>query len=220
MTKYLAHSMPKSIFHTVFKPDNIENDFFLKLGFSFSPDQLKQGAVLVSEPFLGDPNFNRSVVVLAEYSAKDGAFGLVVNKPTELFMDDIIEGFPQRMFPFHYGGPVNPENLFFIHTLGEAINQSQEITNGLFWNGDFEQLASLVRSQTIGPEQVKFFGGYSGWSPGQLEQELNERSWIICSLSPKEVMETEPTELWKTSLKSLGKKFSIMAEFPEDPGMN
>lgn len=204
----------------MFKPDNIENEFFVRLGFSFSPQELAKGKILLSEPFLNDPNFNRSVILLMKYSEEGGAFGLVINKPTEIFMDDIIEGIPEKAFPFHYGGPVNPENLFFVHTLGEAVQDSVEVMPGLYWSGDFDQLISLTKNGAIGAEQVKFFGGYSGWSAGQLEQELKDRSWIICKLDAQGVMNDSPEELWRESLRSLGKKFSIMADFPEDPGLN
>lgn len=192
----------------------------MKLGFSFSPTELAKGKVLISEPFLGDPNFTRSVILLLEYDKDDGAFGLVINKPTELFIDDIIEGVPPRVFPFHYGGPVNPENLFYIHTLGDAVQDTVEVQQGLFWSGDFEQITSLVKSGTLSEHQIKFFGGYSGWSEGQLENELKDRSWIICDLGTEEIMNSSPDELWRSSLRRLGKKFSIMADFPEDPGMN
>lgn len=204
----------------MFRPDNIENEFFVKLGFSFSPDELSKGKVLISEPFLNDPNFNRSVILLLEYDKEDGAFGLVLNKPTELFMDDIIDGFPPRIFPFHYGGPVNPENLFYIHTLGEAVEDSVMVMDGLYWSGNFEQISALAQSNTINDTQAHFFGGYSGWSAGQLEGELKERSWIICNLTSDEIMNSSSDEMWRASLKSLGKKFSIMADFPEDPGLN
>ncbi len=204
----------------MFKPDNIENEFFVKLGFSFSPDQLAKGKVLISEPFLGDPNFNRSVILLTEYARGEGAFGLVINKPTELYMDDIIEGFPTHTFPFHYGGPVNPENLFFIHTLGKTVDEAQEVLPGLFWSGDFDQISTIVKGGTLNDGHVKFFGGYSGWGADQLENELKERSWIICDLTVNDIMENSPEEMWRSSLRALGKKFSIMADFPEDPGLN
>ena len=79
----------------MFKPDNIENEFFLKLGFSFSPDLLAKGKILISEPFLGDPNFSRSVILLLEYSSENGAVGFVLNKPTDLFMSDMIDDYPK-----------------------------------------------------------------------------------------------------------------------------
>ncbi len=204
----------------MFKPDNIENNFFFRLNFESNPDELKAGIVLISEPFLADPNFSRSVVLLTEFNKEDGAFGFIINKPTDIALDEVIEDFPSKDFGFHYGGPVQPNNLFFIHTLEELIPESQNIMPGLAWNGDFEQVLSLARMGQLEASEIKFFGGYSGWSPGQLEGELKEHAWIISELSAEEVMNMPADELWKQSLKNLGPKFSIMADFPEDPMLN
>jgi putative transcriptional regulator len=204
----------------MFKPDNIENEFFLKLGFSFSPEELAKGKILISEPFLGDPNFSRSVILLLEYSKENGAVGFVLNKPTDLNMSDMIEEYPIDSFRYHYGGPVKPENVFFLHTLGDSIDHSQQIIPGLWWGGDFDQITSLIKSGTVPQREVKFFGGYSGWAAQQLEDELLERSWILSSMSTEQIMKEDIDELWRESLKSLGKKFSIIADFPEDPALN
>jgi putative transcriptional regulator len=204
----------------MFKPNNIENEFFLKLGFSFSPEELAKGKILISEPFLGDPNFSRSVILLLEYSKENGAVGFVLNKPTDLNMSDMIEEYPIDSFRYHYGGPVKPENVFFLHTLGDSIDHSQQIIPGLWWGGDFDQITSLIKSGTVPQREVKFFGGYSGWAAQQLEDELLERSWILSSMSTEQIMKEDIDELWRESLKSLGKKFSIIADFPEDPALN
>lgn len=204
----------------MFRPENIENDFFVKLGFNFDPKSLAKGKVLISEPFLPDPNFSRSVVLLTEYEPEEGAFGFILNKPTDLDMQDIIESFPAEGYSFHYGGPVNPETLFFLHTAGESIAESKKVFDHIHWSGDYEEMISLIRMGTMGKDDVRFFGGYSGWGIGQLERELKERSWIISSLSAEDIMKADPDEMWKKSLKNLGPKFSIMAEFPENPGLN
>lgn len=204
----------------MFSPENIENEFFLKLGFSFDESELAKGKLLISEPFLGDPNFNRSVVLLLEYSANEGAFGIVLNKPTELFMNDIVEAFPKQRFPFHYGGPVEQDNLFFIHRLGDALEGSREVVPGLYWSGNFEQLKTLIVNEVIREEDVRFFGGYSGWEAGQLEGELKQRSWILTSTDVNQTIETPADLMWRNTLKQLGSKFSVMADFPENPGLN
>lgn len=204
----------------MFKPDNIENEFFLKLGFSFSPSELAKGKILISEPFLGDPNFSRSVILLLEYSDDEGAIGFVLNKPTDLLMSDMIDDYPANSFRFHYGGPVKPENVFFLHSLGTVISNSQYIMPGLWWGGDFDEITALIKSGTISDHEVKFFGGYSGWSASQLQEELLERSWILSSMSILDILKKDTEDMWRESLKSLGKKFSIMADFPEDPALN
>ncbi len=204
----------------MFSPENIENEFFLKLGFSFDAKDLAKGKLLISEPFLGDPNFNRSVVLLLEYAAEGGAFGVVLNKTTELFMSDIIEGLPNHRFPFHYGGPVEQDNLFYIHRLGEALEDAKPVAPGLWWGGNFEQLKQLVLNGSVTEDEVMFFGGYSGWEAQQLEGELKERSWILSALEKDLIWNVAPDQMWRSSLKQLGSKFSIMADFPENPGLN
>jgi putative transcriptional regulator len=204
----------------VFKPENIENDFFIRIGFDFDPEQLGRGKVLISEPFMSDPNFNRSVVLLTEYTKEEGAFGFILNKPTDLLMSDIMKEFPDVEFPFHYGGPVDPENLFFIHTVSDLVEDSRPILDDLHWSGDFDTLKSLISMGKVDPSDLKFFGGYSGWGEGQLEEELSEHSWIIADVNVEQIMNNDHEELWKNSLKKMGSKFSIMANFPENPGLN
>lgn len=220
LTPIKTETMDKEHNDTGFKPENPENNFFLNLDFNFDPRQLSRGKVLISEPFLPDPNFSRSVVLLTEYGPKDGAFGFILNKATDLELGELVDDFPKGKFGFHYGGPVNPENLFFVHTLGRTIDESREILNGLYWAGDFEQVKTLISMGKATPETVKFFGGYSGWSRGQLERELKEKSWIVSHLDVHDIMRGNPENLWKKSLKNLGAQFKIMAGFPENPLWN
>lgn len=204
----------------MFKPENIENSFFLNLGFNFDPSSLKRGDILISEPFLADPNFSRSVILITEYKPAEGAFGFVLNKPTELEIGDIIDNFSSDKHIFYQGGPVNPETMFFVHNQGEVIPDSHFIAEGLWWSGDYEELIALINQGKIGSSDVKFFGGYSGWAIGQLEDEIKARSWIIGKLTATEILSHPSSDLWKTSLKHLGSKFSIIANFPENPELN
>jgi putative transcriptional regulator len=198
----------------------MENDFFTKLAFETQPKDLRPGKVLISEPFLNDPNFVRSVILIIQYSKEEGAFGLILNKPLETDMTTIIKSFPQSGFDFHYGGPVGEENLFFIYDSNTALNASEKITNDLSWNGDFEELQERITLGKTSSNNVKFFGGYSGWSPGQLESEMAEKSWIIGELTKDEILTGDPNTLWKKALRPLGRKYSVMAEFPKNPELN
>jgi putative transcriptional regulator len=204
----------------MFNPENIENEFFHRIGFNFDPKSLVAGSVLISEPFLADPNFSRSVILLTEYTEADGAFGFILNKPTELEISDIVETFPYSGYTFHVGGPVSSETVFFLHSAGSEINESNKIMDNLYWSGDFEHAKELIDLGKVTPDQIKFFGGYSGWGIGQLEDELKHHSWIIGELNAKQVLAGDADGLWKRSLNRLGKKFSIMAEFPENPELN
>lgn len=198
----------------------MENDFFTKLAFETRPKDLRPGKVLISEPFLNDPNFVRSVILILKYSEEEGAFGLIINKPTETDMQSIVNTFPKAGFKFHDGGPVGEENLFFIYDSSIGLNSGIEITNELSWNADFEMLTEKIVLGEVSSSEVKFFGGYSGWGPGQLEDEMAEKSWIIGELTKEDILTGNPEGLWKKALRPLGRKYSVMAEFPKNPELN
>jgi putative transcriptional regulator len=102
-----------------------------------------------------------------------------------------------------------------------VLEDAIDIGNGLFWGGDFEQLTSLIETHQTNVLDVKFFLGYSGWSPGQLEEELKLDSWIVSDqVSDALVFETNPELMWKEAMRSLGGRFSVYSNYPEDPRMN
>ncbi len=179
----------------------------------------QKGGLLLSEPYLADPNFERTTILLTEHN-EEGSVGFILNKPSDSrvseIMDDLKE-FDSRVF---IGGPVQQDTLHFVHritTLSDAI----EIAPGLYWGGNFDQLVALVDTQKLAATDIKFFLGYSGWSPGQLEEELKIDSWIVSDqISEELVFETDPEQMWKTAMRGLGGRFSIYSNYPEDPRMN
>lgn len=177
------------------------------------------GKVLVAAPFLNDFYFGRSVVLLADHS-KEGSFGIVLNKPLDIRFNDILEEFPNFTAGVYVGGPVKSESLFFIHTLGESIPQSVRIIEGLYWGGDIDEVRSAIIEGRIKAGQIRFFLGYSGWAPRQLEQELEEHSWVVTQAKTKELLGTEPVQLWKNMVKRLGSEYSEWINYPIDPRMN
>ena len=204
----------------MFDPKNTENNFFHKLAFNFDAKSLKPGDVLISEPFLPDPNFSRSVVLITQLSEKEGAFGFIVNKASELELCDVIDSFHHTGYTFHLGGPVNPETMFFLINNEVLIPEAIKNRPNLCWSGDFEAVKSLIEMGQIKPNDVKFFGGYSGWGVGQLEGEIEDKSWIIGKLNTADIISDNQETLWKKSLEHLGNQFTIMSNFPENPNMN
>ncbi|MFW6224618.1 MAG: YqgE/AlgH family protein [Bacteroidota bacterium] len=178
-----------------------------------------QGRLLISEPFLRDLFFKRSVVLLADHDS-DGSFGLILNKPVEFRLNEVIQNFPQFDVPVFMGGPLNTESIFFIHTYGESISQSYEILPGLYWGGDINDVRKLIELKQLPKDSIKFFLGYAGWGARQLEEELQHNSWIITDTRPSEIMLKSPANLWPSIVKSLGKEFEIWTRFPSDPQMN
>lgn len=194
-------------------------DFFEKLKFdtTLAP---QTGKILISEPFAPDDTFKRAVVLLVRHKEEEGTVGLILNKPTGIHIKDAIATFPEFKSEVFYGGPVSPNNLYFLHTHGDAIQGSMPVVDGLYWGGDFEQIKMMVTTGEILPNSIRFFAGYSGWSEGQLENEMAEKAWIVADINQQEVMRGAFDKQWSRSLRKMGKQFAVMANFPSDPSLN
>ena len=178
----------------------------------------KKGRVLVSEPFLQDTYFKRSLVLLTEYS-EEGAVGFVLNKPLDVKVNEVMNEFPFTNEHVSIGGPVSTNSVHYLHTLGNLIPNSVPVIGDIYWGGDFDFIKHLFQMGEITEGQIRFFLGYSGWQAGQLENELEQNSWMITELTPEAIM-TPNNKLWKNTLSQLGDKYRIWADFPENPGLN
>lgn len=177
------------------------------------------GSLLISEPFLSDSCFKRSVVLLSERDAK-GALGFILNKPTDLKVNEAVDDFPAFEAPLYFGGPVDTDTLFYIHTIGKKLDGSREIIPGIFWGGDYDQLKFLIDTKQIRSNQIRFYAGYSGWEPKQLDDEVKEHSWMLSDANRQFTFFENPKMLWSQVLKSMGSEYAMMANFPEDPALN
>jgi len=185
-----------------------------------SPIQPKNGALLVSEPFMIDPNFKRSVVLLTEFEIT-GAVGFVLNQRSNLLLSDLISDLKWADFPVFIGGPVENDSLHFLHRCYDKIKSGTEIRDGLFWGGNFEALKVLLQNNELKHDEIKFFIGYSGWGAGQLENEMKENSWLVTDKFDSEVVFVEDEEnLWREVIIGLGPKYAHIANFPENPRWN
>lgn len=178
----------------------------------------KQGRILISEPLLSDTYFKRSVVLLTEHSDK-GAVGFVLNKPVDLPLNEVLADFPDFNAQVYIGGPVAKDTIHFLHTLGELVPNSVHVMDNIYWGGDFDSLKELISEGIIEPAQVRFFLGYSGWSPNQLEGEIEENAWLVTRVESEKIMSADK-DIWKKTLDELGKKYKVWANFPENPAMN
>lgn len=178
-----------------------------------------QGKILISEPFMPDYYFKRSVVLLVEHN-KEGTFGVIINKPMDLKFDEVVKDFPGFDSKIYLGGPVKTDSLFFIHTLGEEIENSIKIIEGLYWGGDIERVKEMISLDLINETNIRFFIGYAGWIPNQLNMELKRDSWVVSSISAEAMMNVDPKSLWKRTLLELGGQYKNWTNFPKEPAMN
>ncbi len=179
----------------------------------------EKGKLLISEPFLPDSFFNRTLIYLTEHTEK-GSVGFILNKSINIKVDDALEGFSGWEEKLTMGGPVAPDTLHYIHTLGDLINDSVWISENIYWGGSIDVLKDLIKTGKADRNQVRFFLGYSGWGEGQLERELKENSWLIGNVAEKAVMSYRTEDTWKMVLRNMNKKYSIWADFPDSPEMN
>jgi putative transcriptional regulator len=177
------------------------------------------GRLLVSEPFLPDPYFRRTVVLLCEHN-EDGSFGFVLNRYIDMDLTDLMEDMPPIRTRIGIGGPVQSGNLYYLHTLGKHIEGSQVVLNDIHMGGDFEQLRAVLATDPKLAKHVRFFVGYSGWSGKQLDKELDQRSWLVHPADKRRVMNTTLKDLWADTLRGMGKAFAPLANFPDDPALN
>lgn len=177
-----------------------------------------KGSILLSEPFLNDSYFKRSVILLAESNEK-GSMGFILNKPVGYNINELVTDFPEFDAPVYFGGPVESNSLYFIHTEPDMLGFSFEIENGIFYGGDYEKVRQNAALGLLKPEQIRFFAGYSGWDSGQLDFEMEDDSWLVFE-RPGTLLSMKPETLWGELLKQSNSEMAIWANFPEDPRLN
>jgi len=167
------------------------------------------GKFLIAMPSLGDPNFRRSVVLLGAHSLEEGAFGLIVNRPLDIELPEILEELgleaPKSDFPrVLAGGPVEPGHGFVLFDLADRPPESDDLLlpEGLTVSGNTETLAAFASGGRSG--MYSLILGYSGWYPGQLETEIEENSWLVAPLKTSIVFDVPYEDRWVAALQSIG----------------
>jgi putative transcriptional regulator len=178
-----------------------------------------KGRILISEPFLYDYFFKRSVILLADHN-DEGSFGVILNKPVSAAFNEVVRDFPAFDARIFLGGPVQADSLFFLHTLGEQIEGSLQVIEGIYWGGDIENIRELISMNLITPDEIRFFIGYSGWAPKQLNDELKRNSWLVSEIDADKLLTTKPSIMWSQYLQHMGSEYSFWTNFPDDPTDN
>ncbi len=179
-----------------------------------------QGSLLIAEPFITDPIFERSVIMLCEHH-EEGSMGLILNNKSHFFLSDIFTSINKTSFPLYIGGPVEETGLFFLHRSYNKILSGIHVYDDIYWGGDFDYVLELINDGILSPDEIKFFLGYAGWSPRQLTTELETNSWAVHNSYDTSLAFIHDGEyLWKQSLISLGPKYAHVANFPKTPFLN
>lgn len=177
------------------------------------------GILLISDPFLKDPNFMRTVVLLCEHR-EDGTFGLILNRHFEQTLGDLITELEGYNIPVYYGGPVQLDTLHFLHQLPHEIPGGQEVIKGVYWGGDFDLVVQMLKNNTLDTSRIRFYLGYSGWGSGQLNDEMNEKTWLTEKAIAPLIFHKNVNELWKDALKQMGGEYEQLINYPIDPQLN
>ncbi|MCR9012088.1 YqgE/AlgH family protein [Gabonibacter chumensis] len=181
-------------------------------------DRVEIGKVLIAEPFLQGNYFNRSVVYIVEHD-ETGSVGFVLNKPLPYTTSQLVKGLEGIELPVYLGGPVERNQLYYIHRKS-GLTGALMIREGIYWGGNFRLLAEWLKSGKMTSGDVRFFAGYSGWNGKQLQGELEENSWMVGDIETEILFQLPNPQLWEQSMGSLGGRYKIWANFPEDPIMN
>lgn len=181
---------------------------------------LTPGTLLVSAPVMQDPNFRRTVVLLCDHTP-EGSFGLVLNQPTDLHLGDVMDNYFVHDPQLFLGGPVQRETLHFVHRYADAIPESISVLPGVQWGGSYDSVEALVQNEKPDTDALRFFLGYTGWSPGQLAREVEEDDgWILTEGRAEWVFQTNPEMLWSRVMRAMGGEYALLSTFPDDPRMN
>lgn len=182
---------------------------------------LGKGIFLVATPALRDPNFRQTVVLLCEHGP-EGALGVVVNRPTAM---SITEALPQipilegQRHPLFSGGPVQQNQVLILYRLAEEPTETHHVFDKVYLGGDLAAVERVLTTPTEA-EAFRAYAGYSGWGPGQLEQEMKTGSWITLPADPTVVFQKDPGSIWPDIVRSLGKSYEMYADMPVDPSLN
>ncbi len=198
------------------------DDFLFNI--RFPRGDVRSGSLLVSEPFLRESYFNHSVVCLVEYGGKCvTSMGVVMNKPTDYCLSDLLDGVTREdPVPVYCGGPLSVDRLYCIHSLGEdLIPGAKRICDGLYIGGDINAMIDYVNSGYPLDGNIRFYLGYSGWDAGQLDSELEDNVWAVTQIkSTENLLSGSADGYWHGLVREMGADYKGWTYHPQNPCLN
>lgn len=181
---------------------------------------IQKSKILIASPFLNDPYFSQTVILLTEHNG-EGSVGFILNKKLQISLQELVSGFLFFDAPIYYGGPVEENALFYIHTYPQ-ISGALEIMPNLYWGGDFEEIRNFINTTLPDTSTIRFFAGYSGWGIGQLQSEIDRDTWLLQKISLQEIMKEEDVStLWQKQVRfSKEERYAYWANIPQNPSLN
>ncbi|WP_339659644.1 YqgE/AlgH family protein [uncultured Polaribacter sp.] len=178
-----------------------------------------KGRLLIAEPsILNDSSFNRAIILITEHTSKNSV-GFILNRPLEYTLQDLLPEINCE-FTIYQGGPVEQDNLYFVHKVPNLIPDSIEVDRGIFWGGNFESLKHLLNTGGLEKSDIRFFLGYSGWEKNQLTNEINSNSWFISENDFKNILSKDEESLWRNKILQKGGDYKLWANAPSDVNLN
>lgn len=181
--------------------------------------KVDKGILLVAEPFMKDENFQRAVVLLCEHQVT-GSFGITINRRSSHLVANYIEGIGNYSLPLYDGGPVGKDHIHFLHNLPSHIPHSTLVGEETYWGGDLEAAKFVINSGLGNDSNIRFYIGYAGWGEQQLEEEMDEKSWLTINSSKRLVFHEDLPSIWKDAVRSMGDKYRPIINYPLDPSFN
>jgi putative transcriptional regulator len=188
----------------------------------FKIKNYEKGSLLIANPVLPDPNFSRTVILLCDHD-EQGSFGLVINrsiqlKAPDLFLNiNILKSYNEKIY---LGGPVSQSMVFFLCRSPSAAGKLDEVCSGVYLGSNLETLESLYASLKNPEQDIRFYLGYSGWSGGQLAEEMEQNSWLVQKANEQFIFLDSESLIWPKAVNSLGEKYQYLTKAPVNPQWN
>ena len=178
-----------------------------------------KGKLLIAEPsILNDNSFNRTIILITEHTEVN-AVGFILNRALDFTVNDLLPEINSD-FTIYQGGPVEQDNLYFVHQVPHLIPESIEVANGIYWGGNFETLKALLNNDSLKKDDIRFFLGYSGWGKNQLDNEINTNSWFVSENDLENIFAENEEYLWRDKLIQKGGDYKLWANAPNDFSLN
>lgn len=178
-----------------------------------------KGKLLIAEPsILNDDSFNRTIILITEHTNKN-AIGFIINRALDFTVNDLLPEINSD-FTVYEGGPVEQDNLYFVHQVPHLIPESIEVSDGMYWGGNFETLKVLLNGNLLKKTDIRFFLGYSGWGKNQLDNEIDTNSWFVSENDSENIFAIDEEQLWRNKLIQKGGDYKLWANAPSDFSLN